>query len=111
MKSMKNSGHHFADSLVLRTSKLVAFGDNADHNQIVDSRCLKMHFESRMLILTVSKKKVLANAGSVVLVGVLRGCCLSREGRLVRHWACWHHSEADAAERTQHAYQRKQLRC
>ncbi|KRX75063.1 hypothetical protein T06_7577 [Trichinella sp. T6] len=63
-----------------------------------------------MLILTVSKKKVLANAGSVVLVGVLRGCCLSREGRVVRHWACWHHSEADAAERTQHAYQRKQLR-
>ncbi|KRX40355.1 hypothetical protein T05_16280, partial [Trichinella murrelli] len=36
--SMKHSGHHFADSLVLRTSKLVAFGDNADHNQIVDSR-------------------------------------------------------------------------
>ncbi|KRY10286.1 hypothetical protein T12_2398 [Trichinella patagoniensis] len=34
----ENSGHHFADSLVLRTSKLVAFGDNADHNQIVDSR-------------------------------------------------------------------------
>ncbi|KRX40364.1 hypothetical protein T05_9740 [Trichinella murrelli] len=64
-----------------------------------------------MLILTASKKKVLANAGSVVHVGVLRGCCLSREGRVVRHWACWHHSEADAAERTQHAYQRKQLRC
>ncbi|KRX73987.1 hypothetical protein T06_15683 [Trichinella sp. T6] len=38
MKSMKNLGHHFADSLVLRTSKLVAFVDNADHNQIVDSR-------------------------------------------------------------------------